>query len=1400
MGNDTVDINAGRFGIAASTVSIYGGAGKDLIQISGDSLGIAVVNVSNTSVSNSYLSYVTINGGADADTIYVNSIDYDAEVLIYAGAGDNVSVGSGGANYLFDSTNEVTINGATFKASASNTSVDIQTSDTAITLGSKWSGTVELKENYTLTDLGGSVIKFAGLYNIVDGEITLPSGDNTWQINGTTATYGTEDNVLITITGLKDDVTVNDLSLEGTTVTLKQSALGTTEVTLTGKGYTLALADDVAKVKDVAASWSVTNGTATYKGGKTAGYTLSGNKVTYSQALDSETLATITGLKTDATTSGITTSGNVINLSASVLDQKEVTLTGDGYTLALADDVARPTAVKASWKVSDGTAIYRGSTTAGYVVEDNKITYHAASDDETIMTVTGLNVNATDSDISLENEVLTLSENAIGTDVIKIEKTVGVSKISASKASNFLIGSQTFTTGAAVDFVIDENTQVLSVQLADAVNGSITNANSNISILGGTGNDVITNSGNNVTFKAGLGNDTITNTGANNIFQYTAGDGDDVIVGFGESDTLIISSDTYNTSIVGGDLQVNLVKSQNIIILKDGANLTPNIDGTWSDGYFDKDGNEIKNPVVQIEIDGEIYYYESVARATNETNNNSTVTVIADSTETSTINTSKGLTIQFAESGLGIYNVTGGNFISADNSTYAQFSISSNRVLSNSNSLLINNGATATIDGYAVTGTSNGYTFALQDNSFNLYNVSYGGTGSATFDTSGNVSLTSGAIVTTTETATINLAAGSYTINGVEFSVASTNTALTTSDGVKFNLSSNAVTYNSMTFSGAGTATFTTDEIILTGGAIVASAEAGQAFTFNGSGTYKLNNKTIVTLSEKPFTVTNTADSLTIGENTFSVTSDEEFTLNVDASGKIVSASNINGDSTIINSGGADSILTSSAGNFTFGDKTFAIGGDDSVTFGLSSDGSVTKIADLAGTVSGDFTDAININGNAADVQVTGDDSVIVTATNIGGVSNNSSIIGTGGASTVTTDEEGTFNFYDSQNFTIGGDSSVDFNVRESIVTGIANFENGTLQVDNTSPLYINGERITPQFTDTATFIIADSKVISVDGVTQIDGLSNATVHATSNVTVNGANVNVSGDDDFNVIIENSKTTGLANISASASVSVNNLNVTTDENGDFNVGENLYTINDVDNSVTFITGSNGEVSNITNFNGTLNTNSHNVTVNGVALTANNTNVTISSAGTGISQINGVGSGDVLSGDIDSAAVLVTVTSADDTVLWRLNSKTYMLTGDNDGVQVTGNRIDGLDIAASLEVGAAGTYLVNNTPLEAKIGDTIIGTAEGSAYIFDPNNVPLDVSTMTDDEISAQVGISTEFATSETDTEKSAALINDASKLNGNMELALSNSDTTTAQTADFTNSTGKRRQRCCYRK
>lgn len=70
----------------------------------------------------------------------------------------------------------------------------------------------------------------------------------------------------------------------------------------------------------------------------------------------------------------------------------------------------------------------------------------------------------------------------------------------------------------------------------------------NVSINAGAGNDSITNSGDNATIYGGAGNDTIEfGAEASALVRYSAGEGDDVIVGWNSRDTLQIGAGEYST-------------------------------------------------------------------------------------------------------------------------------------------------------------------------------------------------------------------------------------------------------------------------------------------------------------------------------------------------------------------------------------------------------------------------------------------------------------------------------------------------------------------------------------------------------------------------------------------------------------------------------------------------------------------------------------------------------------------------------------------------------------------------------------------------------------------------------------------------------------------------------------
>ena len=90
---------------------------------------------------------------------------------------------------------------------------------------------------------------------------------------------------------------------------------------------------------------------------------------------------------------------------------------------------------------------------------------------------------------------------------------------------------------------------------------TISNWATGVTISGGAGNDSICNTeyGNNTSISGGLGNDSIDNWNASNVlFQYAAGDGNDLIQGFNETSTLLISGGSYSTAQSGSDIIVTV--------------------------------------------------------------------------------------------------------------------------------------------------------------------------------------------------------------------------------------------------------------------------------------------------------------------------------------------------------------------------------------------------------------------------------------------------------------------------------------------------------------------------------------------------------------------------------------------------------------------------------------------------------------------------------------------------------------------------------------------------------------------------------------------------------------------------------------------------------------------------
>lgn len=194
--------------------------------------------------------------------------------------------------------------------------------------------------------------------------------------------------------------------------------------TTVADGQTESLAENIKPALDsevATPAWTVSNGTATYKGTTKSGYANSsdGKSIIFTQGKSNVEIAKITGLKKTGLTSingtndlvfGTGDDANVITVYGNVLTNSDVNLTtsiavlGKDYKLAIdSDSVSEKADVDANgskkiWTVSGTTATYGTYKEDYYSLNNatgeasNKITYHAAgvAEEDQLAVVTGL--------------------------------------------------------------------------------------------------------------------------------------------------------------------------------------------------------------------------------------------------------------------------------------------------------------------------------------------------------------------------------------------------------------------------------------------------------------------------------------------------------------------------------------------------------------------------------------------------------------------------------------------------------------------------------------------------------------------------------------------------------------------------------------------------------------------------------------------------------------------------------------------------------------------------------------------------------------------------------------------------------------------------------------------------
>ena len=268
----------------------------------------------------------------------------------------------------------------------------------------------------------------------LDSNITPAQIQNTdWNMRGSNA-YGTiffgtagyllaNNQIRYATTDKTENVVVfnvastDGLSFDGTTVTVSKASLNKNTVRISG-GYTLKLGNDVDIPYRAEEDWSYDsdNSNAIYTSStRTEGYQLVNNQIMYVAEKPGEDV-TISGL---ANSEGINLDGDTFIIPESALSQHNTaTILNEGYKLSLAEGVTKSARSLEGWKLQDGTAIYTtDSTTAGYKLANNKITYEDEIIADTLVAVEGV-TSRNGLEIDKENKIVAVYGEALnGNDI-----------------------------------------------------------------------------------------------------------------------------------------------------------------------------------------------------------------------------------------------------------------------------------------------------------------------------------------------------------------------------------------------------------------------------------------------------------------------------------------------------------------------------------------------------------------------------------------------------------------------------------------------------------------------------------------------------------------------------------------------------------------------------------------------------------------------------------------------------------------------------------------------------------------------------------------------------------------------------------------------------------------------
>ena len=375
---------------------------------------------------------VTLDGsytlalGSDVDAPKTTDEGFDGNVYKSAGTSEGYELASDSKSIKYTAevkvedlfqvsgvadTSKVTVNGTTVTFGAGS----LNNANASLTALDGKNYTLALDSSYTAP--GDVNPAFEGLNYKVGGKTAG------YTLNGTNVTYSTAQtsSTAFTLSGVSG---TEGIGVSGTTVTIPATVLNGTNVSISNQGnnnYTLALGAGVSGSTATAAHFSGN----TYKSASnTAGYALaSGNKnIVYTPAVAETDLFTLTGVA-NTNSVDVNTENKTVTVSNASLGKQDVTISGEGYSLALGSDVKTSTTTNAGWNTQvNNVAVYRGmSVTEGYVLESsNKIVYHSEVNGASV-TVTGIrDITALNFDGS--TNTVTVARKGLGQDIVTISE------------------------------------------------------------------------------------------------------------------------------------------------------------------------------------------------------------------------------------------------------------------------------------------------------------------------------------------------------------------------------------------------------------------------------------------------------------------------------------------------------------------------------------------------------------------------------------------------------------------------------------------------------------------------------------------------------------------------------------------------------------------------------------------------------------------------------------------------------------------------------------------------------------------------------------------------------------------------------------------------------------------